>query len=227
MGFSGKRRATAEHGHRHLLPLSGPDAGAHRPAQKGRHQRLLPHDLGLLHAPAPGHGPRVPNRNFSSMRDPYFVLRQYHSRFVQPTGEPADMPWRWQNSAYDVLIDQMGQTPTDAPEMAELYRKAMDLWLAEVALHPHRPMAAPHPAQRDLLDQLAQRGKPLYQQRLLEPHLAVGAAEFAAAGVRNIKAMKPIKLMSLLMRELTLHRPPAPRSRRYSIEMPSPMWKQR
>ena len=81
--------------------------------------------------------------NFSSMRDPYFVLRQYHSRFVQPTGEPADMPWRWQNPAYDALIDQMGQTPTDAPEMDELYRKAMDLWLAElpsipIVQWPHR-----------------------------------------------------------------------------------------
>ena len=52
----------AEHGHRHLLSLSGSDAGAHRPAQKGRHRRLLPHDLGFYHAPAPGHGPRVPNR---------------------------------------------------------------------------------------------------------------------------------------------------------------------
>ena len=81
--------------------------------------------------------------NFSSMRDPYFVLRQYHSRFVQPTGEPADMPWRWQNPAYDALIDQMGQTPTDAPEMDQLYREAMDLWLAElpsipIVQWPHR-----------------------------------------------------------------------------------------
>ena len=84
--------------------------------------------------------------NFSSMRDPYFVLRQYHSRFVQPTGEPADMPWRWQNSAYDALIDQMGQTPTDAPEMAELYREAMDLWLAELPSIPlvQWPHRIPH-----------------------------------------------------------------------------------
>ena len=84
--------------------------------------------------------------NFSSMRDPYFVLRQYHSRFVQPTGEPADMPWRWQNSAYDALIDQMGQTPTDAPEMAELYRTAMDLWLAELPSIPlvQWPHRIPH-----------------------------------------------------------------------------------
>ena len=81
--------------------------------------------------------------NFSSMRDPYFVLRQYHSRFVQPTGEPADNPWRWQNAAFDELIDQMGQTPSDHPAMDELYRRAMDIWLAElpsipIVQWPHR-----------------------------------------------------------------------------------------
>ena len=81
--------------------------------------------------------------NFSSMRDPYFVLRQYHSRFVQPTGEPADNPWRWQNAAFDKLIDQMGQTPSDHPSMNELYRRAMDIWLAElpsipIVQWPHR-----------------------------------------------------------------------------------------
>ena len=81
--------------------------------------------------------------NFSSMRDPYFVLRQYHSRFVQPTGEPADNPWRWQNAAFDKLIDQMGQTPSDHPAMDELYRRAIDIWLAElpsipIVQWPHR-----------------------------------------------------------------------------------------
>jgi peptide/nickel transport system substrate-binding protein len=81
--------------------------------------------------------------NFSSMRDPYFVLRQYQSRFVKPTGEPADNPWRWQNEAYDELIDQMGQTPPDDPAMRELYRQAMDIWLAElpsipIVQWPHR-----------------------------------------------------------------------------------------
>lgn len=84
--------------------------------------------------------------NFSSMRDPYFVLRQYQSRFVQPTGEPADMPWRWQNPAYDALIDQMGQTPADAPAMDALYRKAMDIWLAELPSIPlvQWPHRIPH-----------------------------------------------------------------------------------
>ena len=81
--------------------------------------------------------------NFSSMKDPYFVLRQYQRRFVQPTGQAADMPWRWKNAAYDELIDQMGQTPTADPAMKTLYRQAMDIWLSElpsipIVQWPHR-----------------------------------------------------------------------------------------
>ena len=86
-GLLGKGRAAPKHGHRHLLPLSGPDAGAHCPAQKGRHQRLFPHDLGLLHAPASGHGPRVPNRQLQLDARPLFCaapvpqsLRPAHRR---------------------------------------------------------------------------------------------------------------------------------------------------
>ena len=74
--------------------------------------------------------------NFSSMRDPYFVLRQYQSRFVQPTNKPADMPWRWKNTRYDELIDQMGQTPTKSKEMINIYKNAMDIWLKELPSIP-------------------------------------------------------------------------------------------
>jgi len=84
--------------------------------------------------------------NFSSMRDPYFVLRQYHSRFVQPTGQAADMPWRWRNTAYDEIIDRMGQTPVDDPAMETLYREAMEIWLDELPSIPlvQWPHRIPH-----------------------------------------------------------------------------------
>ena len=111
--------------------------------------------------------------NFSSMRDPYFVLRQYHSRFVQPTGEPADMPWRWQNPSLRRPDRPDGPDPDRRPRDGRTLPRGHGPLAGRVALYPPRPMAAPHPAQRDLLDQLAQRGKSLYQQRLLEPHLAV------------------------------------------------------
>ena len=84
--------------------------------------------------------------NFSSVRDPYFVLRQYHERFVNPTDEPSDMPWRWANKEYSQIIDKMGQTPSDAPEMAVLYRRAMDIWLEELPSIPlvQWPHRIPH-----------------------------------------------------------------------------------
>ena len=84
--------------------------------------------------------------NFSSVRDPYFVLRQYHQRFVYPTDQPSDMPWRWANDEYSQLVDQMGQTPIDAPEMADLYRRAMDIWLEELPSIPlvQWPHRIPH-----------------------------------------------------------------------------------
>ncbi len=76
------------------------------------------------------------NGNFSSLRDPYFVLSQYHSRFVRPTGVPADQSWRWKNTRFDALIDRMGQVPEESPEMMELYRQVMDIWLGELPSIP-------------------------------------------------------------------------------------------
>ena len=46
-----------------------------------------------------------------------------------PTGEPADQYWRWKNPRFDALVDRMGQVPEDSPEMMELYRQLMDIWL--------------------------------------------------------------------------------------------------
>jgi len=80
------------------------------------------------------------------MRDPYFVLRQYQSRFVRATNQPADMPWRWKNAEYDNLIDQMGRTPNHAPEMIKIYRQAMNIWLRELPSIPlvQWPHRIPH-----------------------------------------------------------------------------------
>ena len=104
--------------------------------------------------------------NFSSVRDPYFVCGS-HQRFVYPTDQPSDMPWRWANDEYSQLVDQMGQTPSDAPEMADLYRRA-DIWLKScprfhlcsgpTGFHTTRPTGP-----------TANGVEPLYQQCLLEP----------------------------------------------------------
>ena len=71
-----------------------------------------------------------------SVRDPYFTMRLYHSRFVQPTGTATPMFWRWQNAEFDALVDQMGQTRPDDPALIPLFRQAMEIWLRELPAIP-------------------------------------------------------------------------------------------
>ena len=92
--------------------------------------------------------------NFSSMRDPYSCCASTTAALSSPR-RTSRHALALAKLGYDALIDRMGQTPTYAPEMDELYREAMEPLAGRVALHPPRPMAAPHSAQRDLLDQLA------------------------------------------------------------------------
>ena len=74
--------------------------------------------------------------NGGSVRDPYFTLRLYHSRFVQPTGTHAERFWRWSNADYDRIVDQMGQTPPDDPALQDLFHQAMEIWLRELPAIP-------------------------------------------------------------------------------------------
>jgi peptide/nickel transport system substrate-binding protein len=71
-----------------------------------------------------------------SVRDPYFTLRLYHSRFVRPTGTPAEHFWRWSNPEYDAIVDEMGRTSPDDPQLRVLFRQAMEIWLAEMPSVP-------------------------------------------------------------------------------------------
>ncbi|MFC1525229.1 ABC transporter substrate-binding protein [Candidatus Latescibacterota bacterium] len=71
-----------------------------------------------------------------SVRDPYFTLRLYHSRFVQPTGTATQYFWRWANEDFDRLVDRMGATSPDDPELAIMFRQAMEIWLRELPSVP-------------------------------------------------------------------------------------------
>ena len=71
-----------------------------------------------------------------SVRDPYFTLRLYHSRFVKPTGEPTQYFWRWANEEFDAIVDRMGETAPDDPELVVLFRQAMEIWLRELPSIP-------------------------------------------------------------------------------------------
>ena len=74
--------------------------------------------------------------NGGSVRDPYFTLRLYHSRFVRPTSTAAEIFWRWQNEEYDRIVDQMGQTAPDDPQLLVLFRQAMEIWIEELPSIP-------------------------------------------------------------------------------------------
>ncbi len=77
----------------------------------------------------------------ASIRDPYATLLHYHGRYVTPTGTASSIFWRWENEDYDALIDRMAQLPADDPGYMDLYRRAMDIWLAEL---PSIPILAWH-----------------------------------------------------------------------------------
>ena len=72
----------------------------------------------------------------ASVRDPYFTLRLYHSRFVQPTGTSAEHFWRWKNEEFDAIVDRMAEVAPEDPELVALFRKAMDIWLRELPSIP-------------------------------------------------------------------------------------------
>ncbi|HLH73596.1 MAG TPA: ABC transporter substrate-binding protein, partial [Chloroflexota bacterium] len=67
-----------------------------------------------------------------SVRDPYFTLRLYQSRFSAPTGQPAVYPYRWKNDQFDKIVDQMGQTAPDDPKLEQLFHQAMEIWIPEL-----------------------------------------------------------------------------------------------
>jgi peptide/nickel transport system substrate-binding protein len=65
-----------------------------------------------------------------SVRDPYPTLNLYHSRYSLPTGERAQQPYRWVSPEFDALVDEMSITGEDDPNLVELFKQAMTLWIA-------------------------------------------------------------------------------------------------
>ena len=74
--------------------------------------------------------------NGGSVKDPYFTLRLYHSRFVEPTGTATPTFWRWKNAEFDAIVDRMGQTAPDDPALEGLFRQAIEIFLRELPALP-------------------------------------------------------------------------------------------
>ncbi len=67
--------------------------------------------------------------------DPFFMLSIYTAQYFRPTGEPAPIWWatsRWQNEAYDAIVEQIAPLQVDDPKTKELFIEAMEIWVSEL-----------------------------------------------------------------------------------------------
>jgi peptide/nickel transport system substrate-binding protein len=67
-----------------------------------------------------------------SVRDPYFTLNLYHSRYSAPTGEKAVRPYRWKNAEFDKLVDEIGTLGEEDPRMMTAFQAAMNIWIKDL-----------------------------------------------------------------------------------------------
>src|SRR5207302_74351 len=66
------------------------------------------------------------------IRDPFLTMNLYHSRYAAPSGEPSPQTYRWKNADYDKLVDEMAKVAPSDPKFMQLYRSAMEIWLANL-----------------------------------------------------------------------------------------------
>ncbi|MGH2561810.1 MAG: ABC transporter substrate-binding protein [Thermomicrobiales bacterium] len=73
-----------------------------------------------------------------SITDPYAEMAQFHSRFILPIGERrSGNRWGYNNPDYDAVMDEMALAPPDDPEIAPLFRSALEMRLRDL---PHIPL---------------------------------------------------------------------------------------
>lgn len=69
--------------------------------------------------------------------DPYFMLSIFTSQYYRPTGQPAPISWatsRFQNTAYDALVEKISPLKVDDPQTLQLFSQAMDIWFKELPM---------------------------------------------------------------------------------------------
>jgi peptide/nickel transport system substrate-binding protein len=68
-----------------------------------------------------------------SLNEPYDTLKLYQSKSIAIPGDQSVNFAKWHNDAYDRLVDEMAAVaPTDKVKLAEIYHKAMEIWLPEL-----------------------------------------------------------------------------------------------
>ena len=70
------------------------------------------------------------NGHGGSVEEPFDTLNLYHSRYSAPTGQMATQPYRWVDTKFDSIVDQMAQVPpSDFAQLSTLFKQAMDIWI--------------------------------------------------------------------------------------------------
>ena len=69
--------------------------------------------------------------------DPYATFELYEGRHAAPMGQVATgARTRWNNPAYDKIVDEMAVTQSDDPKMQQLSHDALAIWLKELPAVP-------------------------------------------------------------------------------------------
>lgn len=71
-----------------------------------------------------------------SVFDPYDTLELYHSKFVEPVGQPAFWMTRWANPEYDGIVDRIAGVPMGSPALRPLVGSALEIMLREQVIVP-------------------------------------------------------------------------------------------
>ena len=125
-----------------------------------------------------------------SIREPYDTLRLYQGKSIAVPGAHLVNFSRWKNPEFDKIVDEVYVTdPKNVAKLKELFRAAMEIWLPDLpdiqlVQNYHRI-----PMNTTALEELADRGEPLHQRRVLAPDLQPGAVERAVgAGLNPVPA---------------------------------------
>ena len=73
----------------------------------------------------------------ASVVDPGKELDSFHSRYITPLGEPlSENESRWKNTEFDKLADTVNSLPPGDPQIDQLFREALEMWLKELPALP-------------------------------------------------------------------------------------------
>jgi peptide/nickel transport system substrate-binding protein len=78
-----------------------------------------------------------------SVIEPWFGMNRYNKSWVRPVGESGteyvdntNNAGRWVNDEYSALVDQMGALPLGDPQVVELMKQAVTIWVDELPAIP-------------------------------------------------------------------------------------------